>query len=317
MRVHVLGDQATIDWVGRVAGDRVTITSSPSDASCLVVSEGDRVPAEAHPRFVIDVVAADHAASLEDGSDSVPRGLVVRGPHQDEALARALAVARRLEEAFRLHTVICSPFSHDFRGVLSVVQLAFQIAERSPDTSALGQKLQSASYRLQALLLDLRFAARVRTADGSEVESSSFTASVTDLKEWMEVAHRRRDLRVEVAAHLCERSAPANFSLVLRGAVDAVARLTPSSEPISLRVSEGEGALLVAAQAPCGEPSDELTALLGTPADDWNLSGLPGSVFRFVSAQLLARARGGRASLDREQAPSGGHLLVASVQLPA
>jgi hypothetical protein len=73
----------------------------------------------------------------------------------------------------------------------------------------------------------------------------------------------------------------------------------------------------MAAQAPCGEPSDELTALLGAPAEDWNLSGLPGWVFRFVSAQLLARARGGRASLDREQAPSGGHLLVASVQLPA
>lgn len=323
MRVHVVGDRETIDWVSTVAGEQVNMTSSPKEASCLVVADGQTLPADVRPTMIIDVLTSSESGLAEHESVGArtfgvaPRGLVVRGPHDRAALLRWLSVARILEEQFRLQTVISSPFSHDFRGALSVVQLASQLAGRNAAMSAVAQRLNSAAFRLESLLRDLRFAGRVRGGRKEETEQGTFRSAVVQLRGWLESMHRQRVVHIEAPDPILDRVAPTDLDLVLRGVVDAVARLTPPSGDVSLRLSEWEGQLMLVAKAPLDASSEELEMLLTRPIEEWSLSGLPGSVFRFVSAQLQIEACGGSAVLSRERAPTGDELLVASAQLPA
>lgn len=285
--------------------DRVEQAQSGRDYDCLVVTNESARGSDVSAQLVIHVFepGEDPLAGQPSLSNDVPSLWVPFIPNHPEPLCAALEVARSRAHLESLQAIVSSPLTHDFRGVVSIIHLAAQVLERSDAPGAVSAKVKSAGTRLESLIEDAHFVARAHSCSPQESPGKvSMRAAWTDASAWFSVTHRGRS--AEIDADDLSASVPADAAFLLRGLLDAVARLTPTTA--GLRVTAGAGTFQVA--APLDEASEELALLLETSPRKWPRTGRAGAAFRFLSALLTVERRGGSASLRHEQGS-----LVASL----
>jgi hypothetical protein len=221
----------------------------------------------------------------------------------------ALSHDDRLEPIASLGDIVASPFSHDLRGAISIVRLTAQVLERSRADDKLVTKLSSSAVRLEALLADLRLAALVRgTLEAHEEKAGTWSEAIDGSLAFAHVVYRDRETIRHVDSSVGAGLAPPYADMILWGLIDAVARLTRSSDPVSISVQSSPG-VVARVSGPCRELTGEVRALLQASPETWAGSGISGALFRYVSAFLQAKKIGGRANLTHEDGQ-----LVASAE---
>jgi hypothetical protein len=295
MLIHVVGAASDLSWLEESLGSSHQVKEydgRTEDVRCLVCFQAGE-PSLSSP-FIIRVLPEEGAVSLIFEGEFAD-ATIVRGPDAVRQLRQWIQVAERLVRAAQFSGVATSPFSHDLRGIASVVRLCAQVLEQQgPSTT--GKKLTTAAQKMIGLLDDLKFASHARLDGEEDAEPQSVRSAIQEVTSWFEGHHRDRPLAMETSPAAGELHVP-QVGGVLRGLVDVVSRLSRRTETVGVVIDVTDTGLRLDVRTSLTELSEETLRLLATPPSEWQTTGSAGALFRYVSTALVAERNGGRAAL--------------------
>ncbi len=252
----------------------------------LLVEAGLPVPAS--PTSIIAHVLP---AEVKEKNHHSSEGYVLqRGAQEAHQLRVVLELAHSRSQANRFGQLISSPFAHDVRGVIGVVNLAAQVLSANEQNAAMSKKLLAVGIKMSELLETLQAASPAsREFDEHSSAGESWSAMSDALQSWFQAAHRSRTLELEQSDGGRIVLCPEAIQVIVRGMVDACTRYSPKAVPVKLRATLSADIPEFEVRIDQVSCSDKQRSILTAPPSEWNPSQSDGVPWRlWVSHQLAA-----------------------------
>ncbi len=319
MQISYIGDKDFSSWVESTVTElRARLPFSLSTAphtpdtppvDLLLIEAGLPVPAS--PTSLIAHVLP--AEAKEKNPHSTEGYVLQRGAQEANQLRVVLELAHSRSQANSFGQLIASPFAHDVRGVIGVVNLAAQVLSANEQNAAISKKLVAVGIKMSELLETLQAAAPVPHEFDEHSSAGESWSTMTDaLQSWFQAAHRSRTLELEQnnggGLSLCAEA----IQVIVRGMVDACTRYSPKMVPVKLRATlsdESPEFEVCVNQTSC---SDKQRAILSAPPSEWNPSQSDGVPWRLWVAHQLAAGL----NFDLSTNLSGESLTLRLSRLP-
>ncbi len=290
MRVHWLGTNEFGSWLAEqlLPNDWNLVPHQPSDEIACCIVQGTR---PAPPNAVVVRVVDDTPEK-----PSSPSGDILVPAKNRCLLVQALELARFRRESQQLETITRGGVAHDMRGAISVIALVSQVLAQSPEQASLSQKLQGAATKLEGLLADLETLVTLRLLGTLDAEGSSWAQEIDETQKWFQAVQRNRQVEFDIVFH--SDSAPPKLSVILRGALDAAARLSSREAPLRLQARRDGEHVLCRVSVDTEHFPPFLEGRLEIPVTDWILTSEQRSLFRLVTSARLVARLGGTTKVD-------------------
>lgn len=319
INISYIGSQEFGTWLetaisGLEASAQVAIEKYRLNARAidLLLVDGARAGADAtsHATLTVHVIAAteqctdsEQSADSENGATLSPKDYVLlRGPYEARQLRVFLELAETRAHTRDLSESISSPFAHDVRGVIGVVNLAAQILSASEQNAGMTKKLLAVGFKMSELLETLQAVAPF-APDGDDAFSAqeSYASMIESIESWFGAAYRSRVLEIDSDDFAKASYATQSVKVIVRGMIDACTRYSPKELPVKVRaklLADGDEFEVGVDELVC---SDEQRASLLAAPSSWIPSHLEGVPWRLWVAQRLAAGRHAELSANRSK----------------